>query len=237
MKISACSPMSSWTRVADLGQLLGRRPAVRRARRGAGRDLLAQAGDPDLEELVEHVREDRQELDPLERRVPLVPRLVQDARVVVEPGEFPIQVGRGSVCRSTAVTAPCSRRADHSRPKCGHRGEAPSAVPALGRAADRSTLTSPFGAVPPFTRSGVHPDPHLPAGRGIDERLLGPQEARLEGGVGLAATGPGRQRRPFRVLGAVATLVPGRWPGCPRHRTGRARGRPAARPAGARRRR
>ena len=42
-------------------------------------DLLAQAGDPDLEELVEVAREDRQELDPLEQRVALVARLVQDA--------------------------------------------------------------------------------------------------------------------------------------------------------------
>ena len=62
--------------LAGRGQLLGRGAAVRGAGDLAGLDLLAQAGDPDLEELVEVAREDGQELDPLEERVALVLRLV-----------------------------------------------------------------------------------------------------------------------------------------------------------------
>ena len=53
--------------LAGDGQLLVRRAAVGRAGDLAGLDLLAQTGDPDLEELVEVVGEDGQELDPLER--------------------------------------------------------------------------------------------------------------------------------------------------------------------------
>ena len=64
--------------------LLGGAP-IGRAGDLAGLDLLAQAGDADLEELVEVVGEDGQELHPLEQRVALVTRLVQDARVELEP--------------------------------------------------------------------------------------------------------------------------------------------------------
>ena len=57
------------TRLADRAELLGR---VERRRatcaRDAGRDLLLQAGDPDLEELVEVLAEDGEELGPLEQR-------------------------------------------------------------------------------------------------------------------------------------------------------------------------
>ena len=49
------------------------------------RYLLVQAGDAELEELVEVAGEDRQELRPLEERVPCVPSLVQDPRVELQP--------------------------------------------------------------------------------------------------------------------------------------------------------
>ena len=65
--------------LAGRRELLAGGPAVRRRATVAGLDLLAQAGDADLEELVEVAGEDRQELDPLEQRVALVARLVQDA--------------------------------------------------------------------------------------------------------------------------------------------------------------
>jgi hypothetical protein len=70
------------------GQLLCGGQAVRRPGRCAGLDLLAQARDPDLEELVEVAREDGRELGPLQQRVPLVPRLEQDACVELEPGQL-----------------------------------------------------------------------------------------------------------------------------------------------------
>ncbi len=74
-------------------ELLLGRAAVGRTGDAAGLDLLAQAGDADLEELVEVAREDRQELDPLEQRIALVARLVQDPGVELEPGQLAVEVG------------------------------------------------------------------------------------------------------------------------------------------------
>ena len=78
--------------LADRCELVLGGPAVRRQRGLARLDLLAQAGDPDLEELVEIAREDREELDPLEQRVALVARLVQHPRVEFQPGQLAIDV-------------------------------------------------------------------------------------------------------------------------------------------------
>ena len=79
----------------DGRQLLTRRPPVRRAGDLAGLDLLAEAGDAHLKELVEVVREDREELHTLEQRVPLVARLVQDPGVEFQPRQLAVQVGKG----------------------------------------------------------------------------------------------------------------------------------------------
>ena len=54
--------------LAGRRQLLPGRPPVGGPGDGARLDLLAQAGDADLEELVEVAGEDGQELDPLEQR-------------------------------------------------------------------------------------------------------------------------------------------------------------------------
>src|SRR5690606_3410298 len=59
----------------------------------AALDLLNQAGDADLEELVEVRREDCEELYAFEERVPRVLRLFEHAAVEGEPGEFAIEVG------------------------------------------------------------------------------------------------------------------------------------------------
>src|SRR4051794_41637026 len=78
------------------------RPAIGRSSDLPCLDLLAQAGDSDLEEFVEVVGDDGQELDPLEEWVSLVTRLVQDARVELEPGQLPVEVGvrRPGACRT-----------------------------------------------------------------------------------------------------------------------------------------
>ena len=78
--------------LADRGELVLGGPAVGRQRGLARLDLLAQAGDADLEELVEVAREDREELDPLEQRVALVACLVQHARVEFQPRQLAIDV-------------------------------------------------------------------------------------------------------------------------------------------------
>ncbi len=74
MKIADWSAVELEDALARRGQLLGRRVAVGRAGDGAGLDLLAQAGDPDLEELVEVAGEDGQELHALQERVAGVAR-------------------------------------------------------------------------------------------------------------------------------------------------------------------
>ena len=81
--------------VADVEQLLGRR-CGRRAWWSviAGRDLVLQAGDADLEELVEVLAEDGEELGPLEQRHVGVLGQGQDAGVEVEPGELTVEVPR-----------------------------------------------------------------------------------------------------------------------------------------------
>ncbi len=76
------------------GQLFRSRSAVRRDCDRTCVDLLAEAGDPDLEELVQHAGEDRQEPDPLDQRVPPVARLEHDAVDVLEPGQLAIDVRR-----------------------------------------------------------------------------------------------------------------------------------------------
>jgi hypothetical protein len=95
---------SSGSSVPGCVELLGRAHAVGRGMRAAGRDLLLQAGDADLEELVEVAGEDRQEADALEQRVALVHRLVQHALVEVEPRQLAVDV-RDTSARNRA---PCA---------------------------------------------------------------------------------------------------------------------------------
>ena len=88
-----------------------------------GLHLLAQAGHPDLEELVEVAREDGQELHPFEQRIALVARLVEDAGVELEPGQLAVQVGEGDL-RAAGATG---TRGDRGAGGCagfdrGHRG-------------------------------------------------------------------------------------------------------------------
>ncbi len=75
-------------------QLVARREPVVRPLREVGRELVAQSGDPDHEELVEVALGDAEELQPLQERPPLVARLLEDPRVEVEPGELAVQEGR-----------------------------------------------------------------------------------------------------------------------------------------------
>jgi hypothetical protein len=90
--------------LARLRDLLGGRPSVRRAGDGTRLDLLAQPGDPDLEELIEVAGEDGRELDSLEQRVACVTRLVQHPRIELEPRQLAVQVrelGRCLLCHPT----------------------------------------------------------------------------------------------------------------------------------------
>ncbi len=55
-------------------------------------DLLLQAGDTDLEEFVEVAGKDQQELQPLQRRVGLVQRLLQHADVELQLRQLAVNV-------------------------------------------------------------------------------------------------------------------------------------------------
>ena len=110
-------------RVEDLGgrQAVGRRPGV------AGGDLLLEARHADLEELVEVAGEDGQEAGPLQQRVALVLRLVEDALVELQPRQLAVDVRqRGG--HALPCGAASRRRADG-----GHGGGLGGAGQASGR--------------------------------------------------------------------------------------------------------
>ena len=77
--------------VADLEQLLRRGTTVGCRSRDAGGHLVLQAGDADLEELVEVLAEDREELGPLEQRYVLAFRHRQHTLVEVEPRKLAVE--------------------------------------------------------------------------------------------------------------------------------------------------
>ena len=96
--------------VAGGVELLLRRPAVGRVGGAADLRLLAQPGDPDLEELVEVAGEDGQELDPLEQRIALVACLEEHAGVELQPRELAIEVRALSTRRGGVRRGPDGER-------------------------------------------------------------------------------------------------------------------------------
>jgi hypothetical protein len=82
------------------------RHPVRRRLYDAGRDLPAQSGDTNHEELVEVRAEDGQESDALEQRRAIVERFVEHARIEREPGQLAVderlRAHRSLMARSTA---------------------------------------------------------------------------------------------------------------------------------------
>ena len=74
----------------DLGELPHGREAVQRRLDHALGQLALQPCDPDHEELVQVVREDREELHPLEERVRRVERLLEHAAVELDPAQLPV---------------------------------------------------------------------------------------------------------------------------------------------------
>ena len=79
---------------ADRVELLARAEPVRRRRRQTGRRLLLEAGDADLEELVEEAAEEREEVDALEQRLGVVGGEQQYTLVEIEPGELAVEEDR-----------------------------------------------------------------------------------------------------------------------------------------------
>ena len=80
-----------------VGDLLLRRAAVGRDRVQLRADLLLEAADALLEELVDVRADDREELHALEQRDALVLGLVQHAPAEVEVGELAVEVELGRV--------------------------------------------------------------------------------------------------------------------------------------------
>ena len=124
---------------ADRAQLLDLVEAVGRRGAHAGRELLLQAGDAHLEELVEVRAEDREELRPLEQRQRRVLGEREHARVEVEPRQLAVR-GTADPRRSAGESA--GRRRAH-----GHECDGPTApavAPARAGRPDR-----PDGAIAP----------------------------------------------------------------------------------------
>ena len=78
--------------LVDGVELLGDREPVRARLVGTEFDSLLQAGDADLEELVQVVRRDAQEAQPLEQRHVLVERLREHALVELEQRQLAVDV-------------------------------------------------------------------------------------------------------------------------------------------------
>ena len=197
------------------GELLGGRPAVRRQRRRSGVHLLAQAGDADLEELVEVAGEDRQELDPLEQRVALVAGLEQDARVELEPRQLAVEVrasGRPAA-PAPAFAAARNRRCVRQRRSSARRHSCelgpPAARALIGRrvapgrpriarvccarrrdgSPGRPVRRSALGDVPPFA------GPSGRRGRASCRRVVGSTNSSSVG-RNRGSSGPPARRRP-----------------------------------------
>ena len=103
--------------VADLGQRVRRRAAVRRWPVDAGDDLVLQRGDAYLEELVEVGGGDGAELGALQQRDPRFVGEVEDTLVELQPAEFAVRepfVGHRSVVGSAG---PASAAAIRRRPR------------------------------------------------------------------------------------------------------------------------
>ena len=88
--------MWSWRRTSSSTRALimvscspGRSPSTRAGAHPGGH-LVLEGGDPDLVELVEQLREDGDELDPLEQRLPVVLGQVEQAGAEVEARLLPV---------------------------------------------------------------------------------------------------------------------------------------------------
>ena len=95
--MALASAVSSCTRALIALELLTRPQAVGRGGEQLGGRLLLEAGDADLEELVQMVREDREELDALEQRLRRIVRERQYPVHEVEPRQLAVQVPRRDV--------------------------------------------------------------------------------------------------------------------------------------------
>jgi len=120
---------------------------VRGGRREAGRGLLLEAGDADLEELVEVVAEDRDELDPLEQRLGLVGREGEYPFVVIEPRQLAVEIDGLDFRRGREVAVELGLRHRHEGILVFALAERTSRLP------DRSRMfTTSF---PPIVPSGL----------------------------------------------------------------------------------
>src|SRR6266545_1511204 len=82
----------------------------------------------------------------------------------------------------------------------------PPSGPASRAQLDLHRVTSAFGPVAALSGAWIEPDPHEPARRRIDERLLRALEAGLHGPI-LAAARASRCRDPLGLLRSIAASL------------------------------
>jgi len=90
-------------RLTDRDELLRRRQTILAAGDDAGLELLAQARDADHEEFVEVVGGNREEAQLLEQRVAAVRRLLHDAAIELQPGQFAVDEAPGLAAKRQGV--------------------------------------------------------------------------------------------------------------------------------------
>ena len=103
-----------------------RSEAVGGAHAEPGRRLAHQPGDTHHEELVEHGREDRAELHPLEERHRVVARQVEDALARIEPRELAVE--ESALRRSVSLRHHAHHHAAATATSWLRCGERPGAV-------------------------------------------------------------------------------------------------------------
>ncbi|MNR01581.1 hypothetical protein D3C85_1173890 [compost metagenome] len=108
--------------LADARHRLVRQQAVGAGLFAGEGDLLLQAGDADLEELVEVAGEDQQELQALEQGIGLIQRLLQHADVELQLGQFTVDVQAAVIqARHHQGCGSRGRRGDRHRGDDGDR--------------------------------------------------------------------------------------------------------------------
>ena len=227
----------------DLGELSHGREAVRRRLDHPLGQLALQPCDPDHEELVQVVREDREELHPLEERVRRVERLLEHAAVELDPARLPVDEqsvdGRGSLRLPGAVRPGLCLGHSLSPPRLALQYSIEAvriylgpARQSLRRAGDPvEPLGEPvrMGAGPVDAVAGVAPEegPAVAVGR---EVRGGRRSRRVRPGGGGCCSGSSgragaraRRGRPGRALPPARARRPRR-PARPRDRPARGRG-------------
>ncbi|MCY1354703.1 hypothetical protein D9M69_410930 [compost metagenome] len=141
--------------LADARHRLVRQQAVGAGLFAGEGDLLLQAGDADLEELVEVAGEDQQELQTFEQRIGLIQRLLQHADVELQLGQFTVDV-QAAVIQARHHQGCRGRGWRRDRRRCDDRGRRRVCGRRLGGRRNLGGLLQGFEQCAGVESFGVH---------------------------------------------------------------------------------